>query len=70
MVLVEFSWKFIFAVSDQFFPDEHHGERKDTGRVNIEILDKIFKVFTVIPESFFPYKIEVLEEALNIITKE
>ncbi len=39
-------------------------------KTNIEILDKIFKVFSVIPESFLPYSVETLEEALNIIAKD
>jgi hypothetical protein len=39
-------------------------------KANIEILDKILKVFHVIPESFLPYNIETLEEALNIVAKD
>jgi len=35
----------------------------------IEINDKLWKIFTDIPESFLPYPKEVLEEALNIIAK-
>ncbi|MFH1973001.1 MAG: hypothetical protein ABIK13_00105 [Patescibacteria group bacterium] len=36
----------------------------------VEIFDKMLKIFPVIPESFFPYSIETLEEALNIIAKD
>lgn len=36
---------------------------------SIETLDKMLKIFTVIPESFLPYPAETLEEALNIIAK-
>lgn len=50
---------------------------KETARIiyedwkgNIEILDKIFKIFGVVPESFLPYSAEILEEALNIIAKD
>lgn len=39
-------------------------------KANIEILDKISKVFNAIPESFLPYSVETLEEALNIIAKD
>ena len=35
----------------------------------VEINDKLSKIFMAIPESFLPYPIEVLEEALNIIAK-
>lgn len=37
---------------------------------NIELLEKIFVVFPVIPESFLPYDTETLEEALNIIAED
>jgi hypothetical protein len=36
----------------------------------IEIADKLYKIFTHIPESFLPYPVEILEEALNIIAKD
>lgn len=36
----------------------------------IETGDKLMKVFTQIPESFLPYPVEILEEALNIVAKE
>jgi hypothetical protein len=35
----------------------------------IEINDKMDKVFSSIPESFLPYPVKVLEEALNIEAK-
>lgn len=35
----------------------------------IEINDKLTKIFTSLPESFLPYPIEILEEALNIVAK-
>lgn len=35
----------------------------------VEIADKLSKIFTVIPESFLPYPLETMEEALNIIAK-
>lgn len=34
-----------------------------------EIADKLGKLFIVVPESFLPYPVEILEEALNIIAK-
>ena len=39
-------------------------------KANIEVLDKILTVFHIIPESFLPYSVETLEEALNIIAKD
>lgn len=35
----------------------------------IEIADKMGKIFTVVPESFLPYPVETLTEALNLATK-
>jgi len=35
----------------------------------MEIADKLNKVFSIVPESFLPYPLEILEEALNIIAK-
>ena len=35
----------------------------------IEIADKLSKIFSVVPESFLPYPVETLEEALNMIAK-
>ncbi|MBF8250178.1 MAG: hypothetical protein HW400_779 [Candidatus Levybacteria bacterium] len=34
-----------------------------------EINDKLWKIFTSIPESFLPYPSKILEEALNIVAK-
>jgi len=34
-----------------------------------EIADKMHKIFLVVPESFLPYPIDILEEALNIVAK-
>jgi ABC-type nitrate/sulfonate/bicarbonate transport system permease component len=42
----------------------------DSWQESVETLDKVLKIFSVIPESFLPYPAEVLEEALNIIAKE
>lgn len=39
-------------------------------QTNIEILDKITKIFSVIPESFLPYSVETLEKALNIVAED
>lgn len=36
----------------------------------IEIADKMHQIFSVVPESFLPYPVETLEEALNIIAKD
>lgn len=36
----------------------------------IEFADKFKKVFTKIPESFLPYSVSTIEEALNIIAKD
>ena len=35
-----------------------------------EIADKLGTIFVVVPESFLPYPVDTLEEALNIIAKE
>ena len=35
----------------------------------MEIADKLSRLFIVVPESFLPYPVETLEEALNIIAK-
>lgn len=35
----------------------------------IEIADKMGKIFRVVPESFLPYPVETLIEALNLATK-
>jgi hypothetical protein len=35
----------------------------------VEIADKLSKIFTVVPESFLPYPLETMEEALNITAK-
>ena len=34
-----------------------------------EILDKLHRVFTTVPESFLPYSIDTLDEALNMVAK-
>lgn len=34
-----------------------------------EIADKLGQLFIVVPESFLPYPVEILEEALNIVAK-
>jgi hypothetical protein len=36
----------------------------------IEINDKLTKIFTSIPESFLPYPIDTLEEALNVVAED
>ena len=36
----------------------------------IEIADKLSKIFSVVPESFLPYPVDTLEEALNITAKD
>lgn len=35
----------------------------------VEIAGKLEKIFSTIPESFLPYPVEILEEALNIVAK-
>jgi hypothetical protein len=35
-----------------------------------EIADKLHTVFSVVPESFLPYSIDTLEEALNIVAED
>ena len=35
----------------------------------MEINDKLLKIFSFIPESFLPYPIKTLEEAINIVAK-
>jgi hypothetical protein len=35
-----------------------------------EIADKLHTIFTIVPESFLPYPVEVLGEALNVIAKD
>jgi hypothetical protein len=37
---------------------------------HVEVSNKMAQIFTGIPESFLPYPMEVLEEALNIVAKE
>ena len=39
-------------------------------QAHIKIFDKFTKIFSVIPESFLPYRVEVLEKALNIIAED
>jgi hypothetical protein len=36
----------------------------------IEIAEKLRQLFNVVPESFLPYPVDTLEEALNIIAKD
>lgn len=35
----------------------------------MEIVDKLDRIFSQLPESFLPYPPEILEEALNIVAK-
>lgn len=35
----------------------------------VEIADKLSNIFTVVPESFLPYPLKTMEEALNIVAK-
>lgn len=37
---------------------------------HIEIFDKLTKIFSIIPESFLPFPVEVLEKALTIVTED
>ncbi len=39
-------------------------------QVHLELFDKLRTIFTVFPESFLPYPVSVLEEALNIVAKD